>query len=202
MNDKQDLPQCDRVMRVYRSASWTLHQCLFRCLFSRGNKGWMLWEYVNGKEYLLILTEFSKTKGKSLLPLMQHWSMHSVLLHQSSLILKQLFGVIFYLFFLLKSYKYFHIFKAREVWSIDLQTHRTTYGFFPSSVLRCVSKDSKRLSGACRLKQRQIYWDMIRSADDNTLKKRDTNAILGHKLQWRLALKRLGQCVLTQRLQH
>lgn len=31
----------------------------------------------------------------------------------------------------------------------------TTYGFFPSSVLRCVSKDSRRLSGACKIKQSQ-----------------------------------------------
>lgn len=30
-----------------------------------------------------------------------------------------------------------------------LQMDRITHGFFPSSVLRCVSKDSRRLSGAC-----------------------------------------------------
>lgn len=38
----------------------------------------------------------------------------------------------------------------------------TTYGFFPSSVLRCVSKDARRLSGACRIKESQQEQSRIK----------------------------------------
>lgn len=123
---------------------------LFRCLFYRVNEGGMLLEYFHCKRYLLILTAFSKRREKSLLLLMQHWNVYSVLLHHSSTDSK---AVIWQDFFFL-SYKYFNIFKAR-VWSSLMR--QTTYGFFPSSVLRCVSRDSRRLSGACRIKQRQKY---------------------------------------------
>lgn len=37
-----------------------------------------------------------------------------------------------------------------------------TYGFFPSSVLRCVSKDARRLSGACRIKESQKEQSRIK----------------------------------------
>lgn len=60
-----------------------------------------------------------------------------------------------------------------------LQMDRITHGFFPSSVLRCVSKDSRRLSGACGRRTSRGGW-----TNGTTARTHSEGSIRSARLRW------------------
>lgn len=56
---------------------------------------------------------------------------------------------------------------------------RITHGFFPSSVLRCVSKDSRRLSGACGRRTSRGGW-----TNGTTARTHSEGSIRSARLRW------------------